>query len=71
MIHERLQAHVIREYRLRRLRHTTVPARGTCVCRRRVEFGEEETRLRTAGIADDKTWEREAVLDEFLYHDTD
>ena len=54
MIHERLQAHVVGEDRLRRLRHPAVPARRTRVRGRRVELGEQETRLGAASVADDE-----------------
>lgn len=64
MIHKRLQADVVSENRLRRLADTSV-ARGS-VRRRWVELGEQETGLGAAGIADDESRQREAVLDEFL-----
>lgn len=64
MIHKRLQANIVREDGLSSLAHAAIAAsrmRGG-----RVEFGEEETGLRAAGIADDEAREWEAVLDEFL-----
>ena len=64
MIHKSLQADVVSENRLCRLADTSVARRG--VRRRWVEFGEQETSLGAASIADDESWQREAVLDEFL-----
>ena len=54
MVHKRLQTHVVGEDRLRRLRHPAVPARRTRVRGRRVELGEQETRLGAASVADDE-----------------
>ena len=68
MLHEDLQADVVREDRLARTR-----ARGSAVhacrhmCRRRVELREQETRLRAALIADDVPWDREPIDQEVLY----
>jgi hypothetical protein len=64
MIHERLQADIIRENRLSSL--TDAAIAGTRVGGGRVEFGEQETGLGAAGVADDETREGEAVLDEVL-----
>lgn len=64
MIHKRLQAHIVRENRLCRLRNTAVATsrmRG-----RRVELGEEESGLRATSVAYDEAGEGEAVLDQFL-----
>ena len=36
------------------------------MCRRRVQLGEQETRLRATGVANDESGQREAVLDEVL-----
>lgn len=65
MVHERLQAHIIRENCLRRLRNATVST-GRGVRGRWVELGEQETGLGAVGVADDEAGEREAVLNEFL-----
>ena len=64
MIHKRLQTDVVREDGLRSLAHTTVATSG--VGRGRVEFGEKEAGLGSAGVADDEAGKGEAVLDEFL-----
>lgn len=64
MIHESLQTDVVGENRLGRLRDPAVAAAGMRGAR--IEFGEQEARLRAAGVADDKTREGEAVLDEVL-----
>lgn len=64
MIHERLQADIISKDSLRSLRDATIGARR--VRRRGIKLREQEAGLRTTGIADDETREREAVLDELL-----
>jgi hypothetical protein len=64
MIHKRLQTDIVRKDRLCSLAHTTVATSG--VGRGRVEFGEEETGLGSASVADDEARKREAVLDQFL-----
>jgi len=64
VIHERLQTNIVGEDGLCRLTDTAVRARR--VRCRRIELGEQETGLRTAGVTDDETGQREAVLDEFL-----
>jgi hypothetical protein len=64
VVHERLQTDVIREDGLCRLTHASVARRG--MCRGRVQFREQETSLRAAGITDNESREREAVLDEIL-----
>lgn len=64
MIHKRLQTNIVRENRLRGLAHTTVAA--SRVRGRWVEFGEKETCLRAASVADDEARQWEAILDEFL-----
>ena len=61
MIHKRLQTDIVREDRLRSLAHSAVATGG--VRRGRVEFGEQETGLGAAGVADDEAREGEAVLD--------
>lgn len=65
VVHERLQTDIIGEDGLCSLLHTTIACRAR-VRRRGVELGEQETGLRTAGVADDETGQWEAVLDEFL-----
>ena len=65
VIHKSLQTDIVRENRLRRLRHpATVPAaRRARVRRTGVQFREQEARLRAPGVADDEAGEGEAVLD--------
>lgn len=67
MLHENLQAHVVREDRLprARARGRAVHARGH-VRRRRVQFRQKETRLTTALVADDVPRDREAIGEQFL-----
>lgn len=64
MIHESLQANIIRKDRLRSLAYAAITARG--MCGRWIEFGKEETSLGSTGIADDEPREWESVLNEFL-----
>ena len=64
MVHECLQADIVGENRLSSLRNATVAAGS--VRRARVEFGEQETSLRSAGVANNEARKREAVLDEVL-----
>lgn len=68
VIHERLQRHIIRKYRLRGLLHAPIPRTGR-MSRTRIQFREQKPRLRSTSITHDEAREREAVLDEFL-HDT-
>ena len=64
MIHKRLQANIVGKDRLCRLAHTTI---ALCSMRcRRIELGQQETRLRTTSVTDNETRQREAVLDEIL-----
>ena len=64
MVHKRLQANIVRENGLGGLAHAAVAAAR--VGGGGVEFGEQETGLGAAGVADDEAREGEAVLDEFL-----
>jgi hypothetical protein len=64
VVHECLQADVVGENRLSILCDAAVAA-GSVRCAG-VELGEQETGLRSTGVADDETGQREAVLDEFL-----
>jgi len=59
VIHECLQADIIREDGLRRRAAILALA---CVRSRRVELREQESRLRTTGVANDETGQWEAVL---------
>lgn len=64
VVHKGLQADVVGENGLCGLADAAVCARR--VRGRGVELGEEETCLRTTGVADNETRQREAILDEFL-----
>lgn len=64
MVHKGLQADVVGENRLSSLRNATVAAGS--VRRARVEFGEQEASLGSAGVANNETGKRESVLDEIL-----
>ena len=64
MVHKGLQADIVGENRLGSLRDATVAAGS--VRRARVKFGEQETSLGSAGVANDETRKRETVLDEVL-----
>lgn len=64
MIHERLQRDIISEDSLRRYASTVTSCR---MCSRGVQLGQEETRLRSAGVTDDETRQWEAVSDQFLF----
>jgi hypothetical protein len=64
MVHEGLQADIVGEDGLCGLRNTAIGTSG--VCGRWIQFRQQETSLRTAGIANDKSRQWEAVLDEFL-----
>lgn len=66
MLHERLQADVVREDRLRSLAHAAVRS-GARVSSAGVELREEETRLTAAGVADDEAGEGESLADEVLW----
>lgn len=62
-----MQGHVISEDRLGGLAYAAVAAGRAGVGGGRVEFGEEEPGLRAAGVTDDETGQRKAVLDEILF----
>lgn len=64
MVHESLQADIVREDCLRGLGYSSVARRG--VRRRRVELRKEETSLGTACVTNDETRQREAILNEIL-----
>ena len=64
VVHECLQADIVGENRLSSLRDATVAAGSVCCAG--VELGEQETSLRSTGIANDETGKREAVLDKVL-----
>ena len=64
MVHKRLQADIVREYRLRSLRNTAIRAR--LMCRTGVKLRQQETRLRTARITNNESGQWESVLDEVL-----
>ena len=68
MLHERLQGHIVCEDGLRALCPDTAVRPGARrMCSRRVQLGQQETRLRASVIADDETGEREAVGNEVLH----
>jgi hypothetical protein len=64
VVHKGLQADIVGENRLGSLRDATVAAGS--VRRAGVEFGEQESSLRTTGVANNEAGKREAVLDEVL-----
>jgi hypothetical protein len=65
MIHECLQGDIISENCLGRLStNATISTRG--MRRRRIELRQQETCLRTASIANNKTRQRETISYEFL-----
>ena len=64
MVHKGLQTDIVGENRLSSLRDATIAAGS--VRRAGVEFGEQESSLRTAGVANNEARKREAVLDEVL-----
>jgi hypothetical protein len=64
VVHESLQADIVGENRLSSLSNAAVVARSVRCAG--VELGEQETSLRSAGVADDESGKREAVLDEVL-----
>lgn len=67
MLHKCLQRHIVCEDGLRALcPDTAVRASARGMCGRRVELGEQETRLGTAMVTDNEAGQREAVGDEIL-----
>jgi hypothetical protein len=63
VVHESLQRDVVGENSLRR--HASTVA-SCCMCRGRVELGQEEARLGPTGITDDEPGQWEAFRNEFL-----
>lgn len=64
MVHERLQRDIISEDSLRRHASTVTSCR---MCSRGVQLGQEETRLRSAGVTNDETRQWETISDQFLF----
>lgn len=67
MLHKHLQAHVVGENRLSRTRtlRRTIHRRRH-VRRRRIQLGQQETRLTSPLITHDIPWDRESVREEVL-----
>lgn len=67
MLHKHLQAHVVCKDCLSRTRTLRRAVHGRRhVCRRRVQLGQQETRLTATLITHDVPWDREAVREEVL-----
>lgn len=67
MLHKCLQRHIVCENGLRALRpNAAVCPRTRGMCGRRVELGQQETRLGATMVTDNEAGKREAVGDEVL-----
>ena len=67
MLHEHLQANVVREDRLAIASAGRRPVHARRhVCRRGIQLGQQEPSLRAVLVADNVTWDRESVSEQVL-----